>query len=197
MERSNPISRKRALFWGVIAAVVLADAFTKVLAVDGLVPRVPHVVLGNFLRLTLVYNPGAAFGLHVGKYSREIFSALSIAALILLWQMYRSTRAGDRVRTLALALVCSGAVGNLIDRVKSAQGVVDFLDVGIGIHRWPTFNVADMAVSCGAVVLAIVLWREDAQAAARSREATVKQPEAVQEELLLVPTREPDAPLRG
>ena len=197
MERSNPISRKRTLFWGVIVSVVLTDAFTKVLAVDGLVPRAPHAMLGNFLRLTLVYNPGAAFGLHVGKYSREIFSALSIAALILLWQMYRSTRAGDRVRTLALALVCSGAVGNLIDRVKSARGVVDFLDVGIGIHRWPTFNVADMAVSCGAVVLAIVLWREDAQAAAHSREAAVKEPEAVQEALLLVPTREPDAPLRG
>ncbi len=197
MARSNPISRKRTLFWGVIVSVVLADAFTKVLAVDGLVLRVPHAVLGNVLRLTLVYNPGAAFGLHVGTYSREIFSALSVAALVLLWQMYRSTRAGDRVRTLALALVCSGAVGNLIDRVKSARGVVDFLDVGIGIHRWPTFNVADMAVSCGAVVLAIVLWREDAQATAIAREAAVKEPEAMQDELLLVPTREPDAPLRG
>ena len=197
MARSNPISRKRTLFWGVIASVVLADAFTKVLAVDGLVPRMPQPLLGNFLRLTLVYNPGAAFGLHVGKYSREIFSALSVAALVLLWQMYRSTRAGDRVRTLALALVCSGAVGNLIDRVKSARGVVDFLDVGIGVHRWPTFNVADMAVSCGAVVLAVVLWREDAQAATQAREAALREPEAAREELLLVPTREPDAPLHG
>ena len=197
MERSNPISRKRTLFWGVIASVVIADAFTKVLAVDGLVPRMPHALLGTFVRLTLVYNPGAAFGLHVGKYSREVFSALSIAALVVLWQMYRSTRAGDRVRTLALALVCSGAVGNLIDRVKSARGVVDFLDVGIGVHRWPTFNVADMAVSCGAVVLAIVLWREDALAATLAREAALKEPDAAREELLLVPTSEPDAPLRG
>lgn len=197
MERSNPISRKRTLFWGVIVSVVLVDAFTKVLAVDALIPRMPHALLGDFVRLTLVYNPGAAFGLHIGKYSREIFSALSIGALILLWQMYRSTRAGDRVRTLALALVCSGAVGNLIDRVKSARGVVDFLDVGIGVHRWPTFNVADMAVSCGAVVLAIVLWREDAQAATLARETALREPEAVRDELLLVPTREPDAPLRG
>jgi signal peptidase II len=197
MERSNPISRKRTLFWGVIVSVVLVDAFTKVLAVDSLIPRMPHALLGDFVRLTLVYNPGAAFGLHIGKYSREIFSALSIGALILLWQMYRSTRAGDRVRTLALALVCSGAVGNLIDRVKSARGVVDFLDVGIGVHRWPTFNVADMAVSCGAVVLAIVLWREDAQAATLARETALREPEAVRDILLLVPTREPDAPLRG
>ena len=68
---------------------------------------------------------------------------------------------GDRIRVLALALVCGGALGNLVDRVKSGRGVVDFIDVGIGAMRWPTFNVADMAVSCGAVLLAIVLWRED------------------------------------
>jgi signal peptidase II len=51
----------------------------------------------------------------------------------------------------------------LIDRLRSAQGVVDFIDVGIGAHRWPTFNVADMGVSVGAVLLAWVLWQEDEQ----------------------------------
>jgi signal peptidase II len=67
---------------------------------------------------------------------------------------------------LALALVCAGAVGNLIDRIRSAKGVVDFIDVGVGDLRWPTFNVADMAVSVGAFLLAWVLWGEDARAAA-------------------------------
>jgi signal peptidase II len=63
---------------------------------------------------------------------------------------------------LALALVCGGAIGNLIDRVVSSEGVVDFIDVGISeITRWPTFNVADMAVSFGAFLLAWVLWEED------------------------------------
>jgi signal peptidase II len=52
-------------------------------------------------------------------------------------------------------------VGNLIDRVRSIFGVVDFLDIGIGDSRWPTFNVADMAVSIGAAMLAWVLWQED------------------------------------
>jgi signal peptidase II len=169
MERSNsggggnPNAR---LFFGVAAAVVLSDAFTKVLAFDRLMPaRIPRNVLGATLRLTLVFNPGAAFGLNLGPWSRWIFTALTIGALVLLTQLYRSTRAGDWVRTLALALVCGGALGNLVDRLKSGRGVVDFIDVGIGTARWPTFNVADMAVTCGAVLLAIVLWKEDAAAA--------------------------------
>ncbi len=152
------------LFFGVAISVVLADAFTKILAVDRLMPaRLPRSVIGETLRLTLVFNPGAAFGLNFGPYSRWIFTALTLGALVLLWQLYQSTRAADWVRTLALALVCGGALGNLVDRLKSGRGVVDFIDAGFGVHRWPTFNVADMAVSCGAVLLAIVLWREDTE----------------------------------
>jgi signal peptidase II len=169
MERNKPNGR---LFFGVAAAVVLSDAFTKILAVDRLMPsRVPRDVLGETLRLTLVFNPGAAFGLHVGPWSRWIFTGLTIGALVVLWRLYRATRAGDVVRTLALALVCGGAVGNLVDRLTSGRGVVDFIDVGVGATRWPTFNVADMAVSCGAVLLAIVLWREDAAAASADAQA--------------------------
>lgn len=166
MERNSLSVRTSRLFWSVVASIVLADALTKILAVDRLTPAyAPRAVLGNVLRLTLVYNPGAAFGLNLGPYSRWIFTALALGALALLAQLYRTTRAGDLLRTLALALVCGGAAGNLVDRLKSGRGVVDFIDVGIGVHRWPTFNVADMAVSCGALALALVLWREDSQAA--------------------------------
>lgn len=162
MERSNPFARKQRLFWGVAAGIVVADALTKMIAVDRLVNSyLPRPFVGNALRFTLVYNPGAAFGLHLGPWSRGIFTALTVGALVLLAQLYRSTRAGDSVRILSLAMVCGGALGNLVDRLKSARGVVDFIDVGVGLHRWPTFNVADMAVSCGAVLLALVLWRED------------------------------------
>ena len=66
-------------------------------------------------------------------------------------------------QTVAVAAIVGGAIGNLVDRIRSARGVVDFLDVGIGALRWPTFNVADIAVSCGAIALAISLWREDAR----------------------------------
>jgi len=150
------------LFWPVVAIVTVLDIVTKAIAVRALVPqRVPHEVFGEYVRLTLVYNPGAAFGLNLGPQSRWIFTVLTLVALVILWRLYRSTQRGDVVRVLALSLVCAGAIGNLLDRLRSDLGVVDFLDVGVGATRWPTFNVADMAVSVGAVLLAWVLWQED------------------------------------
>ncbi len=142
--------------------IVIADVVTKAIAVYSLSPqRVPHEVIGEGVRFTLVYNPGAAFGLHLGDFSRWIFMVLTIGALVILGRLYRATRDGDLTRTMAIALVCAGAVGNLIDRIKSPLGVVDFIDVGFGDTRWPTFNVADMAVSIGAFLLAWVLWGEE------------------------------------
>jgi len=167
MERSRG---NAALFWPVLAVIVASDYVTKRMAVEALVPqRLPHEVFGEAVRLTLVYNPGAAFGLHLGEYSRWIFTVLTVGALVILWRLFQTTRAGDAVRTLALALVCGGAIGNLIDRLRSPLGVVDFIDVGIGDMRWPTFNVADMAVSTGAFLLAYVLWGEDREAAHAAR----------------------------
>jgi len=162
-------ARNGRLFWPILVAIVAVDIVTKAIAVRTLAPqRVPHEVIGDWLRFTLVYNPGAAFGLHVGEYSRWVFMALTIAALLILGRLYVSTQPGDRSRVTSLALVCGGAIGNLIDRIRSPLGVVDFLDVGVGDARWPTFNVADMAVSTGAFLLAIVLWAED-----RPEEASV------------------------
>jgi signal peptidase II len=150
------------LFWPVVVIVTFIDVVTKAVAVQLLRPqRVPHEVLGETLRFTLVYNPGAAFGLHVGPYSRWVFMTLTVVALAILAWLYQTTREGHRARVLALSLVSAGAIGNLIDRVRSEAGVVDFIDVGFGDSRWPTFNVADMAVSAGAFLLAWVLWEDD------------------------------------
>jgi signal peptidase II len=175
------------LFWSVLTVVVLADVITKAIAVYSLVPqRIPHELFGDTVRFTLVYNPGAAFGLHLGAYSRWIFMVLTVGALFILGRLYRATRDGDLVRTLAISLVCAGAIGNLIDRIRSAQGVVDFIDVGVGDARWPTFNVADMAVSIGAFLLAWVLWGEDAKEAERKQLAdsqSSSEPEAVGENI--------------
>jgi len=158
---SSDAGRAR-IFWPVVITVVLSDIVTKWIAVRDLYPRgVPREVFGEVVRLTLVYNRGAAFGLHLGQYSRWIFLGLTIAALVILAQLYRQTTARDIARTLAIALVSGGAIGNLIDRIRGPQGVVDFIDIGIGDMRWPTFNVADMAVSTGAILLAYVLWGED------------------------------------
>jgi signal peptidase II len=150
-----------ALFWPVLLVVLVVDVITKAIAERELLRGIPQEVLGNAVRLRLVYNPGAAFGLDLGPQSRWIFATLTVVALVILARLYRSTRAGHAARVAALALVCAGAIGNLIDRVRSFFGVVDFIDVGIGDSRWPTFNVADMAVSIGAGLLAWVLWQED------------------------------------
>lgn len=157
MRRSKP-----GIFWGVTGIVLLLDAFTKTMAVDRLIPAyLPRTVWGDGLRLTLVYNPGAAFGLHFGSLSRWIFIGLTCVALVILGHLYLETPLRHRLRTLALALVTGGALGNLLDRLKSGRGVVDFIDVGIGALRWPTFNVADMAVTTGSILLAWVLWNAD------------------------------------
>jgi signal peptidase II len=168
---------KAILFWPVVGVLVGADRLTKIIAEQNLWPRyVPREVWGDVLRWTLVYNPGAAFGLHLGEYSRWIFLVLTVGALVILGRLYRQTAPGDRWRTLAIALVTAGALGNLIDRIISPNGVVDFIDVGIGNRRWPTFNVADMAVSTGAILLAVVLWGEDRAAARAAVASESRQP---------------------
>jgi signal peptidase II len=155
---------KSALFWPLVLALVLADCTTKRLAVEHLAPEhVPHDVLGDWVRLTLAYNPGAAFSLHVGPHSRWVFTALTVGVLALLWQLYRQAAAHDLRRVVALGLVVGGAVGNLLDRLRSPLGVVDFIDIGVGSVRFWTFNVADVGVSVGAVILAMLLWREAEQ----------------------------------
>jgi signal peptidase II len=166
MPRSN--APNAVVFWPVVVVIVIADIVTKMIALNTLPPLTPQPVLGEGLRLTLVRNPGAAFGLYLGEYSRYIFMVLTVGALVILWRLYQSTREGDLPRTLAIALVCAGAVGNLIDRIRWHEGVVDFIDVGFRDMRWPTFNVADMAVSTGAFLLAWVLWGDDRAERARA-----------------------------
>ena len=150
---------RRVVFWALGLGVVIADVITKQLAV-AILSRRQIPLLGDWLSFQLVYNTGAAFGLHVGEYSRWVFMLLAIVALVVLGSMVRQTDGSHPARLAALGLVCGGAVGNLIDRIASAKGVVDFVDVWIGPFHWPTFNVADMAVSCGAVLLALILWNE-------------------------------------
>jgi signal peptidase II len=157
---------KRPAFWGLVGVVVVLDRITKILAERSLSGGETVSLLGDTAQLRLVYNPGAAFGLHLGDYSRWIFMVVAIVAIVFLYRMWKETPVADRLRLYALGFVAGGAAGNLIDRFISPQGVVDFIDVGIAAARWPTFNVADIAVSCGAVALALSLWREDARRAA-------------------------------
>ena len=158
-------SQKGALFFGVVSSVVAVDYFTKLLIQRLLTPYQQVEVVGEYVRLTYIYNPGAAFGIHLGPYSRIIFLLLSLAALLALAGMYWVTPARDSNRLGAIALICGGAIGNLLDRIRSEHGVVDFMDIGVASIRWPVFNVADIAVTTGAIFLALSLWREEQEGA--------------------------------
>jgi len=152
---------KKTLLLAVVGSVVVLDVLTKMWAMNNLAFGYPVPVLGEFFRLTYTHNPGAAFGINIGPHSRVFFLGLSLVALFVLGLIYRSTPSRDALRLLAVALVSGGAIGNIIDRLRFEAGVVDFLDVGIGAHRWPIFNVADMAVSVGAFLLLISFYFEE------------------------------------
>ncbi len=163
----------------VFLFVVILDQITKLVAEATMVSAgIPKSVFGEWFRFALVYNPGAAFGLHLGPYSRWLFMGLTCGALVILGKLYQQTEDGDLRRVLAVSLVAAGAVGNVIDRIRSEYGVVDFIDIGFGTHRWPTFNVADIAVSSGAFLLALVLWHEERREAAALESASATAPDA-------------------
>jgi signal peptidase II len=161
----NDRSTNNRLFWAAALTVIVLDQITKQLVVRYLSPEhVPHAIIGDVVRFTLAYNPGAAFSMSLGEKSRYIFGTFAIIALVILWRLYRASHPGEKARVLALALAWGGAAGNLIDRFRHRASVVDFIDIGVGNVRFWTFNVADSAVTVGAILLALVLWREDTAA---------------------------------
>lgn len=155
-------SRKARAFWPLFSLLILTDCATKRIAESQLLPvHAPREVLGDVLRFTLAYNPGAAFGFSVGPGSRWLFTAVAIGMTGLFLHWYFRADAQDREFATALALVAGGAIGNLLDRLRSPRGVVDFIDIGLGDVRFWTFNVADMALTVGALLLASLLWKRE------------------------------------
>lgn len=150
---------KARLYWPIVFGWLVLDIATKRWALANLVPGMPQDVVGDWLRWTLAFNRGAAMGFHLGEWSRPVLTLIGVVMLVILWRLYRATAAEHRFQILLLAFITSGAIGNLIDRVRWTRGVVDFIDVGIGTTRFWTFNVADMGISVGAVLLAIIWGR--------------------------------------
>jgi signal peptidase II len=161
IESEGERRRKTTLYAGLVLAWIAVDQATKLVVQANLRLYDPVPVIGEFFRLTYIYNPGAAFGLNLGGWSRVAFSVLALGASLLLYRMYRATPWSDRMRLIAICLVTGGALGNLIDRIRSPRGVIDFFDFGVVGYRWPVFNVADIGVTVGALLLAVSLWREE------------------------------------
>jgi len=162
---------KAVAFWPVLLGWIALDCTTKNLAVQKLSPaHVPHQVIGDVVRFTLAYNPHAAMGLSLGSYSRVGFALLAAVMLGALAVYRRQISAQNSVAVIALALIGGGAAGNMMDRVRSSLGVVDFIDVGVGNTRFYTFNVADAGVFCGTLLLALVMMRSTKQESPGSAE---------------------------
>lgn len=146
--------------WPLIVAVVLiADQVTKWLAVNHLTGRTLTVIPG-FFDLVLVHNTGAAFGFlnNAGGWQNVFFIAVAVVVSLVLVVMLRRLGPEDRITGWALALILGGALGNLIDRLRSGY-VIDFVDWYVGRWHWPAFNVADAAITIGAALLLLDTFR--------------------------------------
>ena len=145
--------------WLWAPLVLVVDFATKRLVLaNSEILREKVSVLGEFLRFIYVRNPGSAMGLF--PVGRTALIAVSLAATVFIVWLYRTTPAHLTVRRGAMAAILGGAVGNLVDRVFYDGLVVDFIDVGIGTHRFYTFNVADVAVSVGGALLFLCILFE-------------------------------------
>jgi signal peptidase II len=156
-------------FWITALALLVLDLVSKAIVSAEMPIAGPHVeVIGDVFRLRHIRNSGGLFGLFPGNaiYFAGV-SAIAVAVIVLV--IYRS-RERERLQQVALGLVLGGALGNLHDRVRFHE-VVDFLDVGIGAHRWPTFNVADSGVTVGVSVLVVWLFLTERRAHRHAGEA--------------------------
>jgi len=142
-----------AKWLSISVLVILLDQITKYVANTGLVYAVAVPVVPSF-NLTLMYNRGAAFSFlsDAAGWQRWFFVAISLGASVLLIVWLRKLKPQQWMLALALALVLGGAVGNLIDRLYLGY-VIDFIQLYYKSFYWPAFNVADSAISVGAVLL--------------------------------------------
>jgi signal peptidase II len=145
----------------VSLGVLVLDQWTKWLVEAHLPHHTAQPIIPGFFNLTHVRNTGVAFGLFasdVGVGNNWLLTLLGIGALTAVGVYFWFAPSGERSLLVALALVVGGAIGNLIDRVSSGA-VTDFIDVYVGAHHWPSFNVADSAISIGIVLMAIDSFR--------------------------------------
>jgi len=151
------------LWYGLSFALVVLDQWTKQLAV-GYFMLGQHKPITPFFDLTLAYNRGAAFSFlsNAGGWQRWFFTAISagVSVVLVVWLWRLGSR--QRVLALGLALVLGGALGNLYDRVALGY-VVDFISLHYRDYYWPAFNVADSAITCGAVLLFVDMFMEQGE----------------------------------
>ena len=154
--------RQRNLFLYLLISilVILLDQTTKLLTLNSLAEGEAVSIIGDLLYFQLVFNEGGAMGTSLGP--SWLYTILTLAALALIIRYFMKDKSDGASIKVPLALIFSGAVGNLIDRIRFGK-VVDFIDADfpdmpfLGITRWWTFNVADAAITCGLMIFVIGL----------------------------------------
>jgi len=150
-----------SILTAVTLAVLVLDQATKVY-IDRTMQLYQSIpVINGLFSITYMRNKGAAFSfLSSFDYRRPFFILVSLVAVIAILVAYRKLRDDQRFASFSLALILSGAVGNMIDRIRLGE-VIDFLDVFWQTHHWPAFNVADSAICVGVFLLAIDMFIEE------------------------------------
>lgn len=151
------MNRTKRLYLLLAFLVLVLDQWTKWL-VELHVPRhAAEEIVPGLVNLTHVRNTGVAFGIfadHPSPATPWLLALLAVVALVVVGTYFLRTSGEDHLLLTALSLVLGGALGNLLDRVVSGA-VTDFIDVYVGIHHWPSFNVADSAISVGIALMAL------------------------------------------
>lgn len=156
----------RSIAWSwlalIIAAVLAADQATKHAIEKHTTMDYFRVVIPGLLNLIHTHNPGVAFSMFANAHSpavRFLLVLFSVGVIVFLFWLLAAERAGGRTGQIGMALIIGGAVGNVVDRV-TRRGVTDFIDLHVGNHHWPTFNVADSAIVIGAALVLMELFRD-------------------------------------
>jgi signal peptidase II len=153
--------RKHVIAWvaGSGFVLTLLDQLTKAMATAWLNPLDPVKIIPDMIHLTLVHNPGAAFGVLrdvPNPWRMILFSVISLIALVILVHMFITRPRDSRLVPIAITLIGAGATGNFIDRFRFGY-VVDFIDTYPFGYHFPTFNIADSCITIGVTLMMIYL----------------------------------------
>ena len=150
--------------YGLVVIVVLfLDRWTKWLVVTRLLLNQTILVIDGFFNITYVRNTGVAFGILdpvQSSVKSSVLAVLTVAAVTAVIVYSWRTPVSRKLLQVGLSLILAGALGNLYDRVNYGY-VVDFIEVYFRSFRWPSFNIADSAITTGVALLALELFRKD------------------------------------
>jgi signal peptidase II len=152
-------------FFTILLLVVVCDQLTKLWILQNFALYDSTVIIPGLFNLTFLRNTGAAFGMFAGHpalFRQLFFITMAVVALVVIILMQRKLGSQNSWYTISLAFISGGAVGNLIDRIAYGS-VIDFLDVYIGSHHWPAFNIADSGITVGVCIFLITQFLEDRQ----------------------------------